>query len=82
MGQLGFQELLVLGAIALLFFGPKKLPELGSGLGTAIRDFKNALRDTPEAEKEHAKVVEVPAALPSAAGVSSQDIPDVQNMNR
>ena len=36
--------LLVLG-IALLVFGPKKLPELGKGLGEAIRGFKSALRD-------------------------------------
>jgi sec-independent protein translocase protein TatA len=34
--------LLILG-IALLFFGPKRLPELGKGLGTSIRDFKDAM---------------------------------------
>jgi sec-independent protein translocase protein TatA len=36
--------LLVLG-IALIVFGPKKLPELGKGLGEAIRGFKTAMRD-------------------------------------
>ena len=36
--------LLVLG-IALIVFGPKKLPELGKGLGEAIRGFKSAVRD-------------------------------------
>lgn len=46
MGQLGFPELLVIGIIAVLIFGPKKLPELGSGLGKAIRDFKHAVNDT------------------------------------
>lgn len=34
--------LLILG-IALLFFGPKRLPELGKGLGTSIRDFRDAM---------------------------------------
>ena len=34
--------LLILG-IALIFFGPSKLPELGKGLGTSIRDFKKAM---------------------------------------
>jgi sec-independent protein translocase protein TatA len=34
--------LLVLG-IVMIFFGPKKLPQLGKGLGEGIRDFKNAL---------------------------------------
>jgi sec-independent protein translocase protein TatA len=37
--------LLVLG-IALLVFGPKKLPELGRGLGDAIRGFKDSMRET------------------------------------
>lgn len=36
--------LLVLG-IALLVFGPKKLPELGKGLGEAIRGFKDSMRE-------------------------------------
>ena len=36
-------HLLVVGAIALLIFGPKKLPELGKGLGESIRSFKAAM---------------------------------------
>ena len=36
-------HLLVIFAIALLVFGPKKLPELGKGLGESIRGFKQAL---------------------------------------
>jgi sec-independent protein translocase protein TatA len=42
-------HLLVILAIALLVFGPKKLPELGKGLGESIRGFKAALSgsDTP-----------------------------------
>ena len=42
MGQLGFQELFVIFLIALLVFGPKKLPELGKSLGKGIREFKKA----------------------------------------
>jgi sec-independent protein translocase protein TatA len=40
---------LVVLAIALLIFGPKKLPEVGKGLGTAIRGFRDALngKETP-----------------------------------
>jgi sec-independent protein translocase protein TatA len=47
MGEGLFQPmhlLLILG-IALLVFGPKKLPELGKGLGEAIRGFKNGMND-------------------------------------
>lgn len=38
-------HLLVIFGIALLVFGPKKLPELGKGIGEGIRGFKSAIRD-------------------------------------
>lgn len=40
---LGIQELLIILVIALVLFGPGKLPQIGSGLGKAIRDFKKGL---------------------------------------
>jgi sec-independent protein translocase protein TatA len=40
---LGFQELLIILIIALIIFGPGRLPQVGSGLGKAIRDFKKGL---------------------------------------
>ena len=46
MGEIGFQELIIIGLLVLVFFGPKKLPELGTGLGKAIRDFKRAVKGT------------------------------------
>lgn len=44
-------HLLVIFGIALLVFGPKKLPELGKGIGEGIRGFKAALRE-PEEQTE------------------------------
>ena len=44
MGELGIPELLVIFGIALLIFGPKKIGELGKGLGEGIRHFKDAMR--------------------------------------
>jgi len=38
-------HLLVIFGIALLVFGPKKLPELGKGVGEGIRGFKSAMKD-------------------------------------
>jgi sec-independent protein translocase protein TatA len=55
MGEGLFQpmHLLVIAFIALLVFGPKKLPELGKGLGDGIRAFKDGMKDPekPAAEK-------------------------------
>ena len=45
-------HLLLIFGIALLVFGPKKLPELGKGLGDSIRGFKAAMRESePEPDK-------------------------------
>ncbi len=43
---------LVVLAIALIFFGPTRLPELGKGLGTAIRGFKDALNGKDDQEPQ------------------------------
>jgi sec-independent protein translocase protein TatA len=43
-GKLGIPELLVVLAIALLIFGPKKIGELGKSLGEGIRGFKSAVK--------------------------------------
>jgi sec-independent protein translocase protein TatA len=51
---LGFQELLIILVIAMLFFGGKKLPEVASGLGKAVREFKRATsepKDTGRPDK-------------------------------
>jgi len=46
--------LLVLG-VALLVFGPKKLPELGKGLGEGIRSFKKGIKDATTEYNESTK---------------------------
>lgn len=45
---LGFGELLVVSIIALIFIGPKKLPELAKGLGKGLREFQNATKGFAE----------------------------------
>lgn len=58
---LGVPELMVILVIALVIFGPSKLPQIGSGLGKAIRDFKKGVTDSEdedankEAKKEASK---------------------------
>jgi sec-independent protein translocase protein TatA len=48
-GKLGWPELLIILGIALVFFGPSKLGDLGKGLGDAIRNFKGAVTDNEPA---------------------------------
>jgi len=55
MGRFGVTEILVILAIVLLLFGGKKIPELLKGLGTGIKEFKNAAKDengSPVVKKE------------------------------
>ena len=40
-------HLVLIILVAILFFGPKKLPEIGKGIAEGIRGFKDALKDTP-----------------------------------
>lgn len=60
-GRLGMGELLLILVIALIFFGPSKLGDLGKGLGDAIKNFKGAMKEhenpsneptTPPADKK------------------------------
>jgi sec-independent protein translocase protein TatA len=48
-------HLLVIFVIALLIFGPKKLPELGKGLGEGIRALKEGMKDTPPDQSKAAR---------------------------
>src|SRR5437762_5635023 len=60
MGQLGFSEMLVIFIVALLVFGPKKLPELGKSLGKGIREFKKATDEFKSSWEDHVKDISQP----------------------
>jgi len=47
-GLLQPQHLLLILAVAVIFFGPKKLPELGQGLGKGIRSFRESMKAVTE----------------------------------
>lgn len=51
-GSLGMPELIVILVVALVVFGPSKLPDLGRSLGEAIRGFKKAVNDSDKAPLE------------------------------
>ena len=52
MFDLGIQELILIFIVALLVFGPKKLPELSRALGRGVRELKIALRGVKESVEE------------------------------
>ena len=45
-GFIGMPEILLLGLVALLVFGPKRLPEMGRSLGRGIREFKDSVTNS------------------------------------
>ena len=56
---LGGTELLIILAIALVIFGPSKLPQLGSGVGKMLRGFKKEMRAIEEEDAEAAPAGEI-----------------------
>jgi len=59
-GNLGGGEILVILVFVLIFFGPKKIPEIAQGLGKGIREFRKATKDIQDAvEKEVNEVKDV-----------------------
>lgn len=57
MGQFSLTHLLLLAVIALLFFGPKRLPQLGQSLGRAIKGFKEGLDGTDSESQNETRSV-------------------------
>ncbi|MHB1377681.1 MAG: twin-arginine translocase TatA/TatE family subunit [Candidatus Humimicrobiaceae bacterium] len=55
---LGWQELLIILVIALIIFGPRKLPEIGKSLGQAINGFKESTKKATEEVKKEFKDIE------------------------
>ena len=44
MGSLGWPELILIALVVVLFFGARRLPDIGRGLGEGIRSFRSAMR--------------------------------------
>lgn len=50
-GNIGFPGLIVILVIALVIFGPSKLPEIGKAFGTSLREFKSATKEIVDDEE-------------------------------
>jgi sec-independent protein translocase protein TatA len=56
MGSLGMQEIIVIFVIALIVFGPRKLPELGKSLGRGLAEFKRASNELKQTWEEEVRL--------------------------
>jgi sec-independent protein translocase protein TatA len=65
-GSLGMPELIVIFVIALIVFGPRKLPELGRSLGRGIAEFKKATTELQSSLEEEIRVEEQRLDAPKA----------------
>ncbi len=79
-GPIGMPELIVIMVIALIIFGPRKLPELGRSLGRSLNEFKRASNELKHTLDEEIRVEEqrsterqTPPEAPRPAAVSEED---------
>jgi sec-independent protein translocase protein TatA len=54
-------ELIIILAVALLIFGPKKLPEMGSAIGKSIKEFRKGMSELTAPKDEHEEENKLPA---------------------
>lgn len=70
-------QILIVLVIALIVFGPKRLPEMGKSIGRGIREFKGAMLDDDEPRRERAPRAEEPAPPAPVATAARTDADDV-----
>ena len=66
MGPIGMPEMVVIAVIALIIFGPRKLPELGKSLGKSIAEFKRASNELKNTLEDEIRTEELQEARKSA----------------
>jgi TatA/E family protein of Tat protein translocase len=74
-GSIGMPELIVIFVIALIIFGPRKLPELGKSLGKSIAEFKRASNELRNTLEEEIRVDEQRQKAPAPAQPAVTSIP-------
>ena len=65
MGPIGFPELVIILVVALIVFGPRKLPELGRSLGKSLSEFKRASNELKSTLEDEIRLDEQKARTPA-----------------
>ncbi len=71
-GSLGTMELVVIGVVALIVFGPRKLPELGRSLGKSLQEFRRASNELKHTLEEEISLEERETARAKAPAPAAQ----------
>ena len=75
MGPIGMPEMVVIAVIALIIFGPRKLPELGKSLGKSIAEFKRASNELKNTLEDEIRTEELQDARKSAQIPPTESVP-------
>jgi TatA/E family protein of Tat protein translocase len=75
LGSIGMPELLIIFVIALIIFGPRKLPELGRSLGKSLAEFKRASNELKSTLEDEIRLDEQRAALEASKAAAAQTPP-------
>ena len=84
LGSIGMPELILIFIVALIVFGPKKLPEIGKSLGKGLAEFKKASDDFKQSiqkevdglkEESRVETPAAPAPAPSSAAAAPSALP-------
>jgi len=77
MGSIGTQEIIIIFIIALIVFGPRKLPELGKTIGKGLAEFKKASNELRNTWEEEVKLDKEKAALNNAISESTGNLTEI-----
>jgi len=81
--RLGMGEILIILAVALLIFGPKKLPQLGDALGRAIKNFKKGSLEPeePQPQPQQAPPAQLTPGSPAPPATAAQPPAETAHRN-
>lgn len=79
-GNFGFSEILIIAVMVLIFFGPRRMPEIGRAVGGALREFRRGLneiqRELQEAERAAKIDPDLPGTKKSSAAPAASSAPE------
>lgn len=81
-GSLGFPELMLIFLVALIVFGPKRLPDIGRSLGNAMKEFKKATHDFKSTLEEEVRMNDHPQLSAPPSSVIVPEAPVAPTVSR